>query len=229
MYNPVFDILNLFYPRSCLICKNSLHNGEDVLCVLCRSDLPLTNFTKHKANEVELSFNGRILIIAATSLLYYHKEGNVQRLIHQLKYRNQQQIGCFLGVWLGEEMLLSKRFEHIDYIIPVPLHPKKLKRRGYNQVTTFGRSLEEKLNVPLMEDVLIRSSGSKTQTLKNRFDRSSNVEEKFELVDKEVLENKHVLLIDDVVTTGATLEACCIQLMQASNVKISIASMTFTV
>ena len=228
MYLPLKNIFNLFFPELCQICEKPLTKGESILCVTCRSDLPLTNFSKLKGNKVETSFYGRIPLHAATSLLYFNKKGNTQKLIHQLKYRRQQQIGAFLGNWLGEAMLLSKRFENIDCIIPVPLHPKKLKKRGYNQVITFGKSLSEILNIPLLENVLIRISTSNTQTFKSRFERSANVEEKFDLIDKEILKNKHILLIDDVITTGATLEACCIHLMQTPNIKISIATMTYT-
>lgn len=228
MYLPLKNIFNLFFPELCQICEKSLNKGESVLCVSCRTDLPLTNFSKLKGNKVEISFYGKIPLNAATSLLYFNKKGNTQKLIHQLKYKHQQQIGNFFGNWLGEEILLSKRFENIDCIIPVPLHPKKFKKRGYNQVITFGKSLSEIMNIPLLENVLVRISTSNTQTFKNRFERSTNVEEKFDLIDKEILRNKHILLIDDVITTGATLEACCIQLLQSSNIKISIATMTYT-
>jgi ComF family protein len=191
-------------------------------------DLPITNFTANKANEVEISFYGRVPVLSATSLLFYNRRGNVQKLIHQLKYKNQQQIGSFLGNWLGEEMFLSGRFKAIDFIVPVPLHPRKIKKRGYNQVTTFGASLSEKLMVPYVENKLISVSKSNTQTLKSRLERSVNVEEKFQLADHDFFKNKHVLLIDDVITTGATLEACCIALMRSDNVTISIATMAFT-
>lgn len=228
MINLVKDITNLFYPELCFVCDKTLTKHEFHVCIACRMDLPITNFTANKANEVEISFYGRIPVLNATSLLFYNRRGNVQKLIHQLKYKNQQQIGSFLGNWLGEEILLSDRFNNIDYIIPVPLHPRKLKKRGYNQVTTFGLNLSEKLKIPYLENKLISVSKSNTQTLKSRLERSINVEEKFQLADHELFKNKHVLLIDDVITTGATLEACCIALMQSQNIKISIATMAFT-
>ena len=205
-----------------------LTTGEQLLCVPCRSDLSETNFSEWQENMVERSFYGRIPIENATSLLYFNKKGNVQKLMHQLKYKNHQEIGTFLGNWLAERMILSKRFRNIDYIVPVPLHAKKLKERGYNQVITFGESLASKLGIPLLEKVLIRISKSKAQTFKDRFERSDHIHEKFDLSDKEILKNKHILLIDDIITTGATLEACSIQLLQTSNIKISIATMVYT-
>ncbi len=229
MLNTLQNIFNVFFPDICVICENQLIKEENLLCISCRSDLPLTNFSKWKNNKVETSFQGRILIENATSLLYYKRKGNVQKLIHQLKYKNQQKIGKVLGDWLGEEILSTKRFGKFDFIIPVPLHTNKLKKRGYNQVTTFGESMGNKLNTEFLEDVLICVTKSKTQTFKNRFERSSNVEEKFDVSDKEVLKNKHVLLIDDIITTGATLEACCIQLLKIENIKISIATMAYTI
>ena len=222
------NLFGLFYPKICATCTKVLLNYEEILCFSCSVDLPITNFTKIKENKAEKSFYGRVPIMAVTSLLYFNKRGKVQKLIHQLKYKNQQQIGQFLGDWLGEEIIESKRFENIDCIIPVPLHPKKLKKRGYNQVITFGESLSKKLKIPLIENKLIRISKSYTQTFKNRFDRWKSVEEIFELSDKDFFENKHILLIDDVITTGATLEACCLQLMQTKNIKISIATMVIT-
>ncbi len=228
MANPFQSIFNIFFPELCLICENSLIESNQMLCITCRSNLPVTNFSNWNNNEVEKSFYGRVDVEAATSLLYFNRKGNVQQLIHQLKYKNQQQIGIFLGDWLGEEIVLSERFNTLDYIIAVPLHRNKMKKRGYNQVTKFGEKLSSKLNIPLLENVLIRISKSKTQTFKSRFERSKKIEEHFQLSDKEILKNKHILLIDDIITTGATLEACCIQLLLADNIKISIATMAYT-
>jgi len=226
--NPLNDIFNLFYPERCSICENQLVKGEKTICVSCISELPVTNFCNLKNNSVETSFYGRILVEEATSLFYFHKEGKVQKLIHQLKYKGDQQIGTVLGDWLGENMLESDRFKDIDCIIAVPLHPKKLKKRGYNQLTKFGQILSDKLQIPMIEAVLVKVSVSQTQTKKSRFDRSINVDEKFELSDNRILANKHILLIDDIITTGATLEACSIALLHSENIKISIATMAYT-
>ncbi len=228
MQYPLKNIFNLFFPELCLICNRSLIISKQLICVSCRSNLPVTNFCDWSPNEVEKSFYGRVDIISGTSLLYFNRKGNVQKLIHQLKYKKQQKVGLFLGNWLGEAMINSERFKELDAIIPVPLHKNKLKKRGYNQVTTFGISLSKSLKIPLLENILIRVSKTQTQTLKSRFDRSKNMNENFELIDTERLKNKHILLIDDIITTGATLEACCIQLYFTKNIKISIATMAYT-
>jgi len=228
MKSMIKDLLGLFYPKICLTCAKVLSKYEEILCFSCKSGLPLTNFSNFSNNETEKIFSGRVQVDSATSLLHYSKKGNVQKLIHQLKYKNQQNIGLLLGELLGDEILLSNRFATVDCIIPVPLHPSKLKIRGYNQVTKFGRSLSHKLNVPFYEDILKVRAFVKTQTHKNRFDRQKSLEKNFELANEQILKNKHVLLIDDVVTTGATLEACCIQLSRSKNIKISIATMAIT-
>lgn len=222
------DLLGLFYPKICLTCAKVLIKYEEILCFSCRTELPLTNFSEFKENEVERTFYGRIQVEAGTSLLHYSKKGIVQKLIHQLKYKKQQQIGAFLAELLGDEMMQYSRFNTVDCIIPVPLHPKKLKSRGYNQVTLFGQILSQKLNIPYFDDILKGKVSLKTQTHKSRFDRLKHLEDNFELTNKELLKNRHILLIDDVVTTGATLEACCIQLNQVKNIKISIATMAIT-
>ena len=222
------NIFNLFYPEVCVCCENHLTENEHLVCLECRFDFPMTNFTSENENEVEKVFYGRIPIEQATSLFYFLKKGKVQTLIHQLKYRRQQQVGTFVGNWLGDEILESDRFKHLDAIIPVPLHKNKLKKRGYNQVTTFGKSLSKKLNIPYIEDILVRTSFTKTQTKKIRIDRWKNVQEIFENTNPKALENKHILLIDDIITTGATLEACYSVLKKSKNLKISIACMAYT-
>jgi len=222
------DIFTLFFPEICLSCHEHLVNNEYTICVKCRHDLPLTNFSFEKDNSVEKSFYGRIPIENATALFYFLKKGKVQLLIHELKYNKQQQVGDFIGNWLGSEMLESNRFKNIDYIIPVPLHKKKLKTRGYNQVTTFGKSLSQKLNSTFNDTYLIKVSSTKTQTKKLRLDRWKNVQELFVVQHQNNLKNKHILLIDDIITTGATLEACCKAFDNIKGLKISIACMAYT-
>lgn len=222
------DIIYIFFPELCLCCNEHLATNEKIICLNCRHDLPLTHFSFEQNNLIEKTFYGRIPVKSATSLFYFLKKGKAQQLIHQLKYKNQQQVGLFIGNWLGDEIIESRRFENIDCIIPVPLHKKKLKKRGYNQVTTFGESLSKKLNIPFYENILTRISFTKTQTKKIRFDRWKNVEELFYVQHKLTLENRHVLLIDDIVTTGATLESCYLALKEITNLKISIACMAYT-
>jgi ComF family protein len=222
------EVYALFYPEVCLCCQNHLTTNETIICVHCRHDLPLTNFSAEVNNLVEKSFYGRSKIESATALFYFYKKSNVQTLIHALKYKNQQQVGVVLGNWLGEEIIESNRFSNIDYVIPVPLHKKKLAARGYNQVTTFGESLAKKLQVTFAECFLKRVSYTNTQTKKIRLDRWKNVQELFIVENIADLENKHILLIDDIITTGATLEACCKAFEKVHNLKISIACMAYT-
>lgn len=222
------EVFAIFFPELCLGCNGCLASHESIICLTCRHDLPLTNFSFEENNLIEKSFYGRIPLENATSLFYFFKKGNVQRLIHELKYNKQQQVGTFIGDWLGEQLAESRRFETVDCIIPVPLHPKKLKKRGYNQVTTFGESLSKKLAIPYRENILIRVSSTKTQTKKMRLERWKNVEELFHVENNFALANKHILLIDDVITTGATLEACYDALSHTKNLKISIACMAYT-
>jgi len=223
------DITHIFFPNICMCCKNTLKNNEKIICSYCLHELPLTNYTLTNSNAVLKIFYGRIALENATALLYYHKKGIVQNLIHNLKYRNQQTIGSFIGKWLGTEMKESNQFTNIDYIVPIPLHKKRLKERGYNQVTTFGKVLAKILDVSYIENVIIRKSANKTQTHKGRFDRWKNVTELFYLTNLSFFENKHILLIDDIITTGATIEACYNELIKTKNIKISIAVMAITV
>lgn len=222
------DVLHLFFPKLCITCTTKLLQSEKLICTICRHDLPLICYKSHKDNKITQSFLGRIQIEKATALLYYRKTGKTKDLIHALKYKGRQEIGAFFGDWLGNILNESNQFNDIDYIIPVPLHPKKLKQRGYNQVTSFGKSLAHHLQTTYLPDALLRVSHSKTQTFKQRFDRFNNNNTKFYLNNDHILKNKHVLLIDDVITTGATLESCCKELLKAKDIKISIATMAYT-
>lgn len=222
------SIFNLFYPDICLCCKEQLTINESIICLNCRFDLPLTHFSNEKDNLVEKSFYGRIPLKYGTALFFYSKKGKVQELIHQLKYRKHQEIGTLTGNWLGAEIAQSNRFKNVNYIIPVPLHKKKLKKRGYNQVTKFGESLSAQLGVPFIENELTRISSTKTQTKKFRLDRWKNVQEIFFIQHPEKFHNKHILLIDDVITTGATIEACYNALSKINDLSFSIACIAYT-
>ena len=222
------NIFNLFYPSICICCDQHLLDQEKTMCIECRYDLPFIDNGDFTTNLLSQTLDGRVLIEKGASFLYYHPEGKVKKILHQLKYKNNQDVGTFLGKWFGQKLLKSSLFGEIDYIIPVPLHKKKLRKRGYNQLTKFGKSLSTILNIEYLEDVLIRNSDTKTQTFKNRVERFKNLMNNFSIRDTVLLKNKHVLLIDDVVTTGATLEACCKQLIKAENIKISIVTIALT-
>ncbi len=228
MPNILSDLFDLFFPQVCVNCGRILQINGRFLCFYCLSEMPLTHFSFMPKNAVEITFKGRVPVRAATSLLYFEKKSLVQNLIHRLKYHQQPEIGVFLGQWLGEEMLISKRFDTIDFVIPVPLHPNKEKSRGYNQVMLFAESLSAQLKVELRPDLLIKIVDRKTQTQKRRSDRISDISEDYYIKDHDSIKNKHILLVDDIITTGATLEACSYQLLNVSGVQLSFASMAFT-
>ena len=222
------DLFYLFYPSICSNCSEQLLQNEKVICTFCRHDLPLTNFTSYTKNKISAIFFGRVTIEKAYSLLLFRKEGITKNLIHDLKYRGNEGVGIFFGNWLGEILMKNKEFSTVDLIVPVPIHLKRKKIRGYNQVTKFGERLSTYLNIPFIEDVLVRQSSTKTQTLKARFERFNDLETKFLVNNTTQFKGKHLLIIDDVITTGATLEACASALLKTPNIKISILTMAYT-
>lgn len=228
MPNILTDLFDLFFPQECLNCGKLLEIRGEFLCFSCLSELPLTHFSFQVGNELETSLKGRIPVKAATSLLFFEKKGLVQQLMHELKYHNKPEIGSFLGKWLGEEMMESKRFELIDFVVPVPLHPDRERERGYNQVHLFAEFLAHALQAELKEDLLIKIRNSETQTLKNRQKRFLSKEKEFILNEAGLIKNKHILLVDDTITSGATMQACADLLLSVSGVELSLASMAFT-
>ena len=221
-------LFNLFYPDTCVCCDQYLLDQEKIICIECRLDLPFIETGNSTYNPLLETLKGKVIVEEGTSFLYYHPEGKVKKLIHQLKYKNNQKVGIFLGEWLGLKLLETKAYNSIDYIIPVPLHKDKLRLRGYNQLTKFGETLSSILNIEYLEGVLIRNTMAKTQTLKKRLDRFKSLVNNFSIINADLLKNKHVLLIDDVVTTGATLEACCNELLKVEGMKISIVTIALT-
>lgn len=221
----ISSVTDLFFPKVCNACLSYLRDNEKYVCTDCRHALPITNFHKNNDDIVKNIFYGRAKIELATALLRFEKKGIVQRLLHQLKYKEQQSIGTFLGEWLGTELKVIEAYKDIDIIVPVPLHKKKLRSRGYNQVERFGKEITKSLNREYMDDVLIKVTNTTSQVNKKRFARWSNSYELFSINNVEKIANKHILLVDDIITTGATLEACIMELNKADNIKISIAVM----
>ena len=222
------SLFQLFYPKSCASCNLQLLTTEHIICTNCRHDLPFFDNKDFKSNLLGTIFKGRVHIEKAGAFFIFRKNGKAKNLIHQLKYKGKQEIGTFLGEWWGNHLNSLNIFNDVDCIIPVPLHKKKFRKRGYNQLTTFGLALSKELNIPYREDILHRNTATKTQTYKNRFERFLNTETKFDLKDNSIESNKYFLLIDDVVTTGATIEACCKELRKRNHVKISVLTMAFT-
>ncbi len=223
--NILNDVNSLLFPRLCFGCNVRLYRGEQVLCTFCRNQLPLTEYSFNEENAVDRIFYGRTDIKKASSFLYYNDHGIVKNIIHQLKYRKQEQLGEFLGNWYGQMITESSELSDVDTVIPVPLHPKKLRKRGYNQVDLFGKSLAGHLSANYVHDALIKTENTKTQTRKQRSNRLKRDDILYRLKDPMLLKNKHVLLVDDVITTGATMEACANALLEAPEVVIYVASM----
>ncbi|WP_298494229.1 ComF family protein [uncultured Algibacter sp.] len=219
------SIVNLFFPKVCNACNNLLNENTDTICLDCRHDLPVTNFHFDNNDAVKNVLYGRAEVENSTALFRFEKKGNVQRLIHNLKYKDNEHIGFVLGNWLGGELKTIDAYKDIDAVIPVPLHKKKLKKRGYNQVAQFGNQIAKALEVDYLDDVLLKVTNTKSQVNKKRLARWNNNEELFTLENQNKIENKHILIVDDIITTGATLEACIAVLKQSKNIKISIATM----
>jgi len=218
-------VVNLFFPKVCYTCYNTLLDFESYVCTKCRHDLPVTNFHFDNSDVVEKVFYGRVKVEHATSLLRFEKKGIVQQLIHNLKYKGYEDIGVFLGEWLGNDLKNIEAYKDIDIIIPVPLHKNKLKKRGYNQVDKFAKEIAKALSVEYNDKTLIKITNTKSQVTKKRFARWQITNELFAIEHTDQIENKHILLVDDIITTGATLESCINVLKTAKNVKISIATM----
>lgn len=219
------DFIGLIYPDVCSGCGNILLKHEKYICTKCLFDIPKTKFHDDDENVVNKLFWGKTRIEAATAYCYFHKEGILQQLLHQLKYKGKKEVGYLLGKYLGAELLESVKFSTIDKVIPIPLHPKRLKKRGYNQSEWIGNGIIEIMNLEIDNISVIRDTYTETQTNKNREQRWDNVKSIYKVCDENALKGKHILLVDDVITTGATIEACAQTILQIPDVKVSIAAL----
>ncbi|NRA93264.1 MAG: ComF family protein [Psychroserpens sp.] len=224
----VINLLNLFFPQVCLSCNSYLSDNEAQICTKCRHDLPLTNFHNDTSNAVHKLLYGRVKLEQATALLHFSKKGKVQQLMHNLKYRGQEVVGEVLGKWLGAELQTSQDYNSIDLVVPVPLHRSKKRKRGYNQVDKFAKALATSLNAEFRPDILQKRSATKTQVFKNRLRRSTTNRDSFFISKHQDVSHKHILLVDDIITTGATIEACAQSLLKQNNIKLSVATMAIT-
>ena len=221
------DFLALIYPRNCVACGNSLYKHEEQVCNYCYTNLPKTNFHKQARNPVDALFYGRTPLLLASSFYLFTKKGGIQKILHAIKYKHNKDLAVLVGNWYAEDLKTNDIISKADFIIPVPLHSKKFKIRGYNQSEEFAEGLAEGLKIPLNTSVLIRKEFTETQTKKNKYERWENVEDVFELIVPETFKNKDIVLVDDVITTGATIEACCQLLQQIEGIQISVLSIAY--
>ena len=217
-------LVHLFYPRLCEGCSKPLLAAEEVLCISCALEIPETNYHNIPDNETALRFVGRIPYVHATSFAWFTNDGLLQHLVHGLKYKDKKENGYYLGSQFGHSLKPTEWISSVDLIIPVPLHPAKEAKRGYNQSMLIAEGMGEVLNKPASDKLLLRTRDTESQTRKSRAERVDNMAGAFKVNDNAALAGKHILICDDVLTTGATLEACALELMACENVKISIAT-----
>jgi ComF family protein len=219
------DVLHIFYPHLCVGCGDDLLENNQLLCANCMNDLPHTFFATIPNNSTEQLFSGRINVAAAHSEFYFSKGQLVQHLIHLLKYKGNLDLGFLLGKIMGEQLLKSNRFNSIDFIIPLPmLHEKRIKR-GYNQATIIAEGASSVMGITILDNIIIRNRKTETQTNKQRAERWDNVDGSFEIIDIERIKGKNILLVDDVITTGATIEACGQAILNVTGTKLFISTL----
>lgn len=221
------DLLALFFPELCAACGRNLFKNEEVICTNCVYHLPVTNFHSDPENKLARQLWGRFPFIQAASFVYFQKGNRVQNIMHQLKYNNRPEAGFRMGELYAYELNRSSQWIKPDLIIPVPLHPSRLKKRRYNQSEYIAEGMASILNIPMVLNNLIRIENTETQTRKSRFARYENLQAAFFIAKSEDLLDKHILLVDDVMTTGATLEACSLELLKIEGLRISIATVAF--
>ncbi len=222
------SVLQLFFPHICVGCGSDLLNRHNLICMRCMDAMPQTQFELHADNPIEKIFWGRLTIEKASSQYYFTKDSIMQRMMQQIKYKSNQELCIFLGRLMGQQLIQSNRFTDIDALVPLPLHPEKEKRRGYNQAELLCIGMAESMYLPVFTNAVIRTEHTESQTKKGRVDRWLNMENKFEIAHEDSLKNKHLLLVDDVITTGATLEACGSSILNVPNSKLSIATLCYS-
>jgi len=221
------DFISLLFPRLCYACGNYLLRNESLICTECYVVIPRTNYHNEPDNPVEQLFWGRCMIEKAAAFSYYNKGSRIRNLIHNLKYKGIREIGNELGKIYGATLKASGFMNDIDLIIPVPLHQSKKRIRGFNQSETISTGIGEAASLPVEIQSLIRVKVSATQTKRSRFERWTNVEGIFKVVNPEIIAGKHILLVDDVITTGSTIEACANELLKIGNVKVSVVALAY--
>lgn len=219
------DFSNLFFPNSCIVCGKKLLATEKGVCIGCIYKLPRTNNFKEEDNAAEMLMAGRFPFERIASFCIYSKNGVMAPLIHQLKYKGRKEIGTLLGNLYGKDLMESEFLKTVDYLVPVPLHPKKLKARGYNQAEMIAKGLSEATSIPVFTENLIRLIHNPTQTKRSKTQRWENVKNIFDVKSPHLFEDKHILLVDDVITTGSTIEACSLALQKCNGIRVSVVTL----
>lgn len=220
--NLLKDLRDLFVPNRCLHCKTIIPNHIRFLCVDCHHELEFTSFINYAKNPLEKLFLGKVAVEEAGSLYFYQKNTSIQSLLKSLKYHGFQKFGAYAAEAVVNELKTTSRFKNIDIVIPVPLHPKKEKKRGYNQVDLFAQIIAKNLKAEYIKDGLIKTENNKSQTKQNKEERHKSVKDLFKINSNYNFNGQRILLIDDVLTTGATLISCIKAIQELNNVNISI-------
>lgn len=229
LYDLWDDFISLLFPRLCHGCGNHLMRNETLICTECFVTIPRSGYHLIPDNPVEKIFWGRCMISKAAAFSFYTRDSRIRRLIHQLKYKGVKEIGSELGRIYARSLKSSGFLDDIDIIVPVPLHPSKKRQRGFNQSDIISLGISEVSGIPVDTGLLIRKTVTKTQTRKSRFDRWTNVQDIFSVTDNQKLRGLHILLVDDVITTGSTIEACANEVLKAEKTKVSVVALAFSV
>ena len=220
-------VMHLFYPHVCKGCGSDILEDENLLCLHCINTLPHTNFAQHANNPVEKIFWGRLQLTSAMSEFYFAKGTVIQHLVHEFKYKGNKDVGMYLGAMMGSSFVSNSRISNIDALVPLPLYADKEHKRGFNQSAILCNGISEVMNIPVITGNVIRKRFTHTQTKKHRAERWENVQGSFEISNSSQLNGKHILLVDDVVTTGATLEACGREILNINDVRLSVATLAY--
>jgi ComF family protein len=222
------NICHLLYPEICAGCGSDLITGKNLICDDCLAAIPVTGYHLHLENPVEKIFRGRLPVATASAYAYFTKDSVVQNMLHSLKYGANKEMGVAMGRMIGRVLNSCESYKNISALVPLPLHLSKQRKRGYNQAEMICNGISIEMNIPVFTNVIGRRKKTETQTRKSRFERWNNIESKFVVKDNTTVMNKHVLLIDDVITTGATLEACGSELLKIEGLQLSIAAFAYT-
>ena len=219
------DFISLIYPHLCASCGKTLYRYENCVCSFCKVSFPKTNFHKEKDNQIAKIFWGRAEVYSAAAYCYFKKGDKIQHVMHELKYKRNYQVGIEMGKLYGLDLAQSELFSNADFLVPVPLHVSRKRQRGYNQAEVIADGLSESMKIPIDITTLIRGTSSETQTKKSHYERWKNVDSIFRITDLEKFKSKHVIVVDDVITTGSTMEACVQALLIVEGIKVSVVTL----